>query len=131
MKNKPLLMVFVLLTSVVSAAAQTRPANVTWQPPTVGGVLNYTLYECTVPTGATSCVPNVSGTPIATVTTTSYSATLTTGVAYGITVVANYSACTLTSSLTVPCGGGGSVTVGYIPAPPQGSGAQNIVIVLP
>ena len=132
MKSRLLLGIFILCTSSVLMAAQTsRTANMTWQAPASGGVTNYTVFMCTVPSGATSCTPNVSGTPTATVTTPSYSTTLVTGAAYGVTVVANYPACTLTTPLTTPCGGGGSVTVGYIPAPPQGSGAQNFIIVLP
>lgn len=131
MKKTLLLTLLVLLGTFSQAQAATRPVNLTWVAPTGGGVLNYTVYGCTVPVGATSCTPNTGGIPLATVTTTSYSTTEPVSVAYGFTVVASYPVCTLTSSLSTPCGGGGAVAVNYVPVPPQGTGATNVVIVVP
>lgn len=126
----PILLVF-LLGTISQAQAATRPVNMTWTAPVSGGVLNYTIYKCIVVAPATSCTPSTTGTPIGTVTTTSFSDTETVSAAYGYTVVANYPACTLTSSLTTPCGGGGAVTLNYVPVPPQGVGSTNVVIVVP
>src|SRR5579863_5122829 len=88
--------VLVVLVLCVATLAQagTRPVNFTWTAPSGGGVTNYTIYSCTVATGGTSCTPSTSGTPLGTVTTTSFSTMQTTGVAYGYTVVANYPPCT-------------------------------------
>lgn len=125
------LLLLFALASVASAQAATRPVNMTWTAPTGGGVTNYTIFKCNVPTGGLSCTPILTGTPIGTVTATSFSTTETVGAAYGYAVVANYPACTLTSSLTTPCGAGGSVTVNFVPVPPQGGSATNVVIVEP
>ena len=127
---KQVLVVIVLCIATL-AQAGTRAVNLTWVAPAGGGVTNYTIYACTVPTGGTSCTPSVTGTPVGTVTTTSFSTTEATGLGYGFTVVANYPPCTSTSPITTPCGGGGSVTVSFVPVPPQGTGATNVVVVVP
>jgi len=127
-----LLLAFISLGTVVAQAqAATRTVNLTWQAPSSGGVLNYTVYDCTVASGGTSCSPNTLGTPLATVTTLTYSTQMATGSAYGWAVVANYPPCTASSPLTTPCGGGGSATVGYYPVPPQGQGSTTLLIQIP
>jgi len=127
-----LLLAFISLGTVVAQAqAATRPVNLSWQAPTGGTPLNYTVFNCTVPSGGTSCSPNTSGSPLATVTVPSYATTEAVGSAYGWTVVANYPACSATSPLISPCGGGGSVTVAYYPVPPQGQGSTSLLIQIP
>lgn len=124
-----LALIFFAATSLFAQAA-TRPATLAWTPPS-GTPLNYTVFNCPVPSGGTSCSPNTSGTPLATVTSPTYTTTLAVGSAYGWTVVANYPACSATSPLTSPCGGGGSVTIGYYPVPPQGQGSTSLLIQIP
>lgn len=125
------ILIILVLCVATLAQATTRSVNLSWAAPVGGGVTNYTIYSCTVPIGGTSCTPNVNGTPLGTVTTTSFSTTEPVGFGYGFTVVANYPVCSNTSSFTTPCGGGGSVTVSFVPVPPQGTSATNVVIVVP
>lgn len=125
------LLLLLAMTFAASAQAATRPVSMTWTAPTTGGVTNYAIFKCNVPVGSLSCTPILTGTPIGVVTTTSFSTTETVGAAYGYSIVANYPACTLTSSLTAPCGASGSITVNFVPVPPQGGSATNVVIVEP
>ena len=126
---KKLILIVALLFAMPSFA-QTRTVNITWTAST-SSVSNYVIYSCTVPSGNTSCTPNVTGTPIGTVTTTSFTTSETTGVAYGFSVVAEAQPCTSTSSLTVPCGSAPPDTLTYVPVPPVVAGETNLVIVVP
>jgi hypothetical protein len=120
-----------LMSLALPAAAQatTRPATISWTCTGCTGVVSFGIYQCV---STTACVPSTTGTPLATVTTgTSYSTTETVGTVVGITIVATYPPCTATSSLTVPCGGGGASTAITQPIPPQGQGATTVIINIP
>jgi hypothetical protein len=115
-----------------SAQAATRPATISWTCTGCTGVQSFSIYQCTAVAPATSCVPPVTGTPLAVVTSgDQYTTTETVGTIVGITIVATYPPCSPTSALTSPCGGGGASTAITQPIPPQGQSPTTIVIQIP
>lgn len=129
---KRIILAFALvLASSLAMAAQSRPVVITWTASTSASVTGYAIYSCTVPSGGTSCTPSTSGTPLATVTTTTFAISEPISTTYGYSVVAQAPACTPTTPLTTPCGSAPPVTVTAVPVPPQVAGASNVVVVVP
>lgn len=129
-----LLRLFLLVASLCSCAlaqGTTRPVVLTWTASTSTTVTGYSVFVCTVPTGGTSCTPDVTGTPLATVSGLTYTTQQPTLVAYGFSVVAVSPACTPTTPPTSPCGTSAPVTLSYVPVPPQPNGETNVVVVVP
>ena len=130
---KKIIVISLLLCVAALAFAQATSRNVTltWTAPSTAPT-GYNVYACTVASGGTSCIPNVAGTPInaSLLTATTLTVQESVGAAYGFSVVAVYPACTSSSSLTAPCGMSAPATISYVPVPPQGTGASNIIIVV-
>jgi hypothetical protein len=125
------LVLLLLIAVPLAAGAQSRPVVLSWTASTSSTVTGYSVYSCAVASGGTSCTPSVAGTPLATVTGTTYTTSEATGSAYGFSVTAVAPACTPTTPLASPCGQSAPVTVTYVPVPPQVAGETNLVVVVP
>lgn len=112
------------------AQAATRPVVLTWTASTSSSVTGYAVYSCTVPSGATSCTPTMTGTPNV-VTGTTFTIQETVNAAYGFSIVAQAPACSSTTPMGTPCGNASPATVTYVPVPPQTAGATQVIVVVP
>jgi len=131
---KMLRVVLLLLPALaISALAQAASRNVvlSWSASPSTSVTGYSIYICTVASGGTSCTPNLTSTPLCTVAGLTCTVLEPTQAAYGFSIVANGPACSMTSSLTVPCGNAPPTTLSYIPVPPTVAGESNMVVVVP
>jgi len=126
---RSLLLLFAGATAFAQAA--TRPVVITWTASTSTSVTGYSVFTCTVASGGTSCTPSLTGTPAASVSGTTATLTETTGLAYGVSVVAVAPPCGPTTPPTTACGNSAPATLSYVPVPPQVAGASNIVVVVP
>src|SRR6266700_8058487 len=97
-------LVFFALSLSALAQAATRPVVLNWTASTSTSVTKYSIYGCTAVSPATSCTPDITGTPIATVSGLTYTEQTATGNYRGYYVVAVAPACSSTSSITTPCG---------------------------
>jgi hypothetical protein len=117
--------------ALAQAQAATRPVVLTWTASTSTTVTGYAVFRCAPVSPNTSCTPVTTGTPLASVSGTTYTDTPNTIATYGYSVVAVAPACTPTTPNTTPCGQGAAVTLTAVPVPPQTAGATNIIVVVP
>lgn len=117
--------------ALAQAQAATRPVVLTWTASTSTSVTGYSIFRCTPVSPNTACTPSTTGTPLATVTGTTYTDNPNTGTTEGYSVVAVAPACTSSTPNTTPCGQSAAATLTAVPVPPQTAGATNIIVVVP
>ena len=124
-----------LLLSVGSMAqAATRPVVLTWTASPSASVTGYNLYRCTVPSGASTCTPVASGTPLngsTPVSGVTYTDNPATSASYGYGIVAVAPPCSAASLPTVACGNAPIDLSPIVPVPPAPAGGGTVIIIVP